>query len=386
MLDALDLDNSFGSESHRILRGQIRRYVTGEIEPHLPAWEAQGFIPREAYAAMGAAGLLGLTLPEAFGGSGMDTMAAVILAEEFVRTGYVGLAGSVMVQTDMSAHHLVRAGTPEQQQRYLPDVVAGRKICALGVTEPRGGSDLTRMASNARPDGANWILNGRKTYITNANIADLFFVVARTDPNARGGKGYSILLLERGMPGLSFGPKTPKAGQHCSDNGELLFDDCRVPAANVIGEVGRGFYTMMQGLEHERIVIAAQAAAAAETGLLHTLDWVKLREAYGGRLWDLQTIRHQVSGLVAELAAAKTLLYHIAAQAGRGGDTRLTSALLKAHVPELAIRTLYKCVQFHGATGYMLGTPVERLARDIRVFPLAGGGTEIMLDEIAKRL
>ncbi|MGE4323419.1 MAG: acyl-CoA dehydrogenase family protein [Sphingobium sp.] len=386
MFDSLDLDGSFLSEEHRMLRDQVRKFVAQEVSPHLDTWEAAGTLPRDIYEKLGAAGFLGISYPPEYGGSGLGTLAALVMSEECVRTGYVGFAANFMTHSEMAALHLVRAGTQEQKDKYLPDIIAGRKICALGVTEPRGGSDLVRMATNARKDGNEWVLNGQKLYITNANIADLFFVIARTDPEAKGGKGFTLFLLERGMEGLSNGLKTNKIGQHCSDNGELVFDNVRIPPANIIGEEGLGFYTMMQGIEHERIVICAQAVAAAELALELTLDWVKLRKAYGGVIWDLQAVRHELARLSTELAAAKTWLYHSAAQAERGGDTKLSCAMLKAHIPELAERILYKAVQFHGAMGYMDDTPVQRISRDIRVFPLAGGGTEIMLDEVAKRI
>lgn len=386
MLEALALDDAFLDEDHRLLRQQARRFVERSITPAVAQWEADGRIPAEAYLELGRAGLLGLSLPVEYGGSGMDTLAAVILSEELTRSGYCGVPGSVVVHTDMSSMHLVRAGTPEQRARFLPDIVAGKRICALGVTEPRGGSDLVRLATNARRDGGDWLLNGHKLYITNAHIADLFFVIARTDPDAKGAKGCTLFLVERGSTGFSNGARTNKVAQHCSDNGELFFNDCRVPAANVIGEVGAGFYTMMAGLEHERIVIAAQASAISEMGLEVTLEWLRSRKAYGGSLWDLQAIRHELAMLTTELAAVQTLLYHAAARASAGGDTKLTSAMLKACLPALTDRIFYKCVQFHGGVGYMADAPIVRMAQEARIFSIGGGATEPMLDEIAKRL
>ena len=223
---------------------------------------------------MGELGLLGLTFPTEYGGSGMDSLAAVILSEELARSGFGGVASSVTVQTDFSASHLVRVGNAAQRARFLPDVIAGKRVCALGITEP-------------------------------------------------GAKGFSLFVVERNSPGFSNGTKFEKAGWHCSDTGELVFDDCPVPADNLIGEEGQGFYHALAGLEHERLCLAAQAGAMAELAMERTLAWLRERPGYGRKLWELQSLRHELARFSSELTAAKSLLYLTAAKTSRGEDIKI---------------------------------------------------------------
>lgn len=386
MHDHLGLDETVMTDDHRALRAQIQRFVADRIVPNADQWESAGRVPAEMFRELGDAGLLGLAFPAEYGGSGMDTLASLILNEELGRTGYGGLTASITVVSDMTALHLVRAGSEEQRRRYLPGVIAGRTICSLGVTEPRGGSDLTRMSTTARRDGNGYVLNGQKLYITNANIADLFFVVAKTDIEGSGPGAYSLFVVERDTPGFSNGQRLEKTGWHSSDTGELVFDDARVPADALIGEEGRGFYYMMWGLDHERICAAAQAAGMVEAAFDLTMEWVRGRAAYGRTLWDLQVIRQDMAKLATEFTAARSMMYLAAAKASRGEKVQMEAAMLKAYMPELANRILYKCVQFHGGMGYMSETPVERIARDVRILAIGGGASEVMYDEVAKRL
>lgn len=386
MQDFLGIDDRLLSQDHRLLRQQIQRFVATEIVPHADAWEKDGRVPAAMFERLGEAGLLSIAFPADDGGLGMDTLASVIFNEELARTGYGGLTASIAVHSDMTALHLVRAGSAEQRARFLPDILSGRRICSLGVTEPRGGSDLTRIATSARREGDDYILNGTKLFITNANIADIFFVVARTDPQARGGAGFSLFVVERGMPGFSNGQRFEKTGWHSSDTGELRFENVRVPVANLLGEEGRGFYYMMAGLDHERICAAAQSMGLADAALDLTLDWVRQREAYGKTLWDLQVIRHEIAKLATELLSVRNLVYAVAAKAARGEKLQMEGAMLKAYVPEFVNRLTYKCVQFHGGMGYMSETPVERISRDARILAIGGGASEVMYDEVAKRL
>ena len=386
MRDQLNLDELFLEEEYRMLRDQLRRFVREEITPVAPQWEIDGRIPDALYTRMGELGFLSLAFPQADGGAGMNSIASVILAEELGRSGFGGISGSLTVHSDMSALHLARFGTAAQKARFLPDILSGRRICALGVTEPRGGSDLTRIATTAHREGDEWVLNGRKLFITAANIADIFFVVAKTDKEAKGGKGFSLFVVERGTPGFSNGQRFEKTGWHCSDTGELIFDNARIPADNLIGEEGQGFYPMMKGLDHERLSAAGQALGLMDAAMDATLEWVRGREAYGRTLWDLQVIRQEMAKLATELLAARTLTYMVAVKASKGEPIQMEGAMLKAHVPALGDRLLYKCVQFHGGMGFMTDTPVERISRDIRNLSIGGGATEVMYDEVAKRL
>ncbi len=382
----LNLDQDFLSPEHRQFREQLRRWVAREVVPRASAWEDEGAVPRQVFRDMGELGFLGLAVPAALGGAELDALGTVVFGEELGRSGFGGFAASISDHADMAAPVLVRSGTPAQQQRFLPDVVAGRKVLGFAVTEPGGGSDLTRLKTTAVRDGEHWVLNGQKTFITNALTADLFITIARTDPNAQGASGFSLFIIEKGGPGFAAGAKFAKSGWSCADMSELFFDGFRVPAANLIGEEGRGFHLLMQGLERERMSLGAQCVGMMECALETTLEFLKSRSAYGRTLWDLQAVRHQMAGYASDLAAAKLLLYHAAAKKVRGESTRLETSMLKARLPELLKTLADGCAQLHGASGYMRGTTIERIWRDARPFSLGGGASAVMLDEVAKLL
>ncbi|WP_141578382.1 acyl-CoA dehydrogenase family protein [Actinomadura sp. WMMA1423] len=384
VIDSLRLDDTFLTEEHRALRDVLRRYVRERVVPYAPAWESRMRVPDEVFAEMGDLGLLGLSFPVEHGGGGAGTRGAVVLNEELGRSTFGGVASSVSVHTDFSALHLSRAGDGEQRRRFLPGVLSGRRICALAVTEPDASSDLTRLTVRARRDGDCYVLDGRKTFITNANIADLFFVVARTGGPGR--HGLSLFVVERGTPGMAGGRTFEKTGWRSSDTGELVLDRCRVPARNRLGEEGEGFGWLMRGLDHERIGLAAQAVGLGEAALAETTAWLRARPAYGGTLWDLQALRHDMARLTARLASAKTLLYHAAALADAGADPRTHAAVLKSSIPEIVNDLAYRCVQVNGGNGFVAGSAVERVARDARFLAIGGGSTEAMLDEIARSL
>jgi acyl-CoA dehydrogenase len=382
VLDGLDLDATFLGDEHRALRAMVRRFVAAEIVPAAPEWEDARRIPADAWRKLGDAGLLGLSFPGELGGGGAGMRGTVVFNEELGRSTYGGVASSVTTHADFASLHLARAGTPEQIARLLPGILAGTTVAALGVTEPAASSDLTRLALRARRDGGSYVLDGTKTFITNANIAGVFFVVARTGGPGR--HGLSLFAVERGAPGLANGRTFHKAGWNCSDTGELVFAGCRVPASALLGAEGDGFALMMAGLDRERIGLAAQAVGLGEAALDATLAWVRARPAYGGTLWDKQAVRHRLAGFTTRLAAAKTLLYHAAARIDAGAPGRAYAATLKAEVPGLVNDLVHSCVQFLGGAGFVREGPVERIARDARFLAIGGGSTEVMLDEVAR--
>ncbi|MFV2018428.1 acyl-CoA dehydrogenase family protein [Micromonospora sp. LOL_023] len=384
ILAGLALDATFLAEEHRALRTLARQVVARDIVPAAPDWERQRRVPPAAFARLGELGLLGLSFPPELGGGGAGVRGAVVFNEELARSTFGGVASSVGTHTDFSALHLARAGTAGQIDRWLPGILAGRTVAALAVTEPDASSDLTRLAVRARRDGDSYLLDGTKTFITNANIAGIFFVVARTGGPGR--HGLSLFAVERDTPGLANGRTFGKSGWHSSDTGELVLTGCRVPAYARIGAEGDGFALMMAGLDHERLCLAAQVVGLAEAALAAVLASVRLRPAYGGVLWDKQAIRHRVADLVGRLAAGKTLLYHAATQADRGADTRAYAAVLKSQLPELANEIAYSAVQFLGGAGFVQDGPVERIARDVRFLAIGGGSTEVMRDEVARLL
>ncbi|SEQ23590.1 acyl-CoA dehydrogenase family protein [Thalassovita taeanensis] len=382
----LNLDSEYLAEEHRLFREQLRKYIASEIAPEASAWEEAGIIPPHVYERMGELGFLGLGVPAEYGGAELDALGTVVFGEELGRSGFGGLAASISDHADMALPVIVRSGTPEQKSRFIPDIAAGKRVMGFAVTEPGGGSDLTNLKSTAVRDGDDWILNGQKTFITNAISADVFITIARTDPNGKGAKGYSIFVVEKGGKGFSVGAKFEKTGWCSSDMSELFFDDFRVPAANLIGEEGRGFYGLMRGLERERLALCSQCIGMMERSIEITLEHVKTRPAYGKTLWDLQSIRHEIASHVSEISAAKLLIYHAAAKKSRGFDVRMETSMMKATVPQTMKRVVDSCVQMHGASGYMRGTEIERIWRDTRPFSLGGGAASVMLDEVAKLL
>jgi len=379
-------DMPFLTDEHRIFRNQLRRFVEDDVRPHADQWESDGQTPRAILERMGDLGFLGIRYPETYGGAEMDTLATVIFAEELGRSGYGGFAITALVHTDMASPHLANAGNADQLARYMPDIIAGRKITAVAVTEPDAGSDVGGIKTRARLDGNHWVLNGRKLYITNGVLGDLYFVAARTDMDQKASRGTTIFIVEKGTPGFSVARPLDKSGWRSSDTAELIFEDVRIPADQVLGQINGGFYAIMQNFQNERIVLGAQAMGEALRALEITLDYVKDRKAFGGTLWDKQAIRQRLSQRWAEVAAARALIYQTAVAMDAGTDCVREVSAIKALCGDLVNKVMYDCQQFHGGFGYMSGTEIERMVRDARVQAIGGGATEVMLEEIAKRL
>ena len=373
------------TDTFPLLRESIRKYVEKEIVPKGAAWEEQGFVPREVLREMGSLGFLGLRYPEEFGGAALDARATALLAEELGRSTFGGFAITVLVHTDMASPHLNNAGTPEQIRRYLPRIISGEAITAVAVTEPDAGSDVKSIRTTARREGGDYVLSGTKMFITNGALADVLFVAAKTDP-AAGSKGISIFIVEKGMKGFSVGRKLDKHGWRSSDTAELVFDGCRVPAANLLGEEGRGFYSIMRNFQNERIAIGSMCIGESAKALEITLDHVKTRRAFGAPLWDKQAIRQRLSMLAARVEAGRQLVWHAASLDAQGRDCVKEVSMVKAYCGELVNEVMYDCLQFHGGMGYMRESTIERMTRDARVQTIGGGATEVMLEEVAKRL
>jgi len=371
---------------HQMIRDQIRRFLREEVAPGADEWERHGSVPRDVLRRMGDLGLLGLTHPEAFGGSGLDARATVVLAEELGRSTYGGFAITVLVHTDMASPHLARFGSPEQLGRFLPGVIRGEIITAVAVTEPDAGSDVAGMAARAVRDGDDYVLDGAKMFITNGVHADLYIVAARTDPTAKPSRGVTMFLVERGTPGLSVSRSLEKMGWRSSDTAELSFQGCRVPAANVLGEVNRGFYSIMRNFQTERLALAAMAIGEAGAALDLTLGYVGERRAFGAPLFAKQVIRQRLAMLAARVEAGRQLVYHAAWLDATGHDAVREVSMAKAYCGELVNDVMYDCLQFHGGFGYMREAAIERMTRDARVQSIGGGATEVMLEEVAKRL
>ena len=374
--------SAYFDDTHRLLRDTLRRFVDKEVVPRAESWEAQGFVPREVLREMGRCGFLGLRYPEKYHGGGMDALATALLAEELGRSGFGGFAATVLVHTDMASPHLARAGSPAQLERWMPGIVAGDLITAVAVTEPDAGSDVKAIRTTARREGGAWLLRGTKTFITNGALADLVFVAAKSEPGA-GAKGVSMFAVQRGARGFSVGRRLDKMGWRCSDTAELVFEDA---AAELIGEEGRGFYAIMRNFQNERIALAAMAMGESARALELTLGYARTRKAFGGTLWDKQAVRQRLAGLAARIEAGRELVHRAAWLDAQGADCVKEVSMAKAYCGELTNEVMYDCLQFHGGSGYMRESAIERMYRDARVQSIGGGATEVMLEEVAKRL
>ena len=376
--------NIYLTPEHEQLREQIARFIAREVEPHALAWEEAGSTPREVLKKLGRAGLLGLMYAAEHGGADADALTNLVFAEALSQSTFGGFIITVLVHTDMASPHLHHAGTPEQQARWMPGVTSGETITAVGITEPGAGSDVAGIRSTAKrsADGSEWVLNGTKLFITNGVLADLYFVAAKT---GEGRHAMSMFIVEKGTPGFTVGRSLDKSGWLSSDTAELVFDDCRIPAANLLGVENRGFYSVMKNFQTERIALGAMAIGHCMQALQETLVFVRERKAFGGSLFDKQAVRQRLAMADAKVRAARAYLYHCGWRVTQGHDVVQDVSLLKALTGELVNEVVSTCQQFHGGMGYMRGTMIERLWRDARVLAIGGGATEVMLDEAAKR-
>lgn len=380
------MNSIYFSEEHNMLRDQIRRFVEQKIQPVAEKWEETGKVPREILQEMGDLGFLGIRYPGEYGGSEMDTLGSVILAEELGRSTFGGFAITVLVHTDMASPHLDNFGNKSQLEKYMPDIISGRKIAAVAVTEPDAGSDVAAMRTHAVRDGDDFVLNGAKMFITNGVHGDLYFVAAVTDPNEKASRSISIFAVEKGTPGFTVSKNLKKMGWLSSDTAELVFDNCRVPAENLLGEENKGFYSIMRNFQNERLVLGAQAMGESSKAIELTLDYVTTRKAFGGVLFDKQAIRQRLASLAARVEAGKQLIYHAAWLDAQGLDCIKEVSMIKAYCGELVNQVMYDCLQFHGGFGYIRESAIERMTRDARIQSIGGGATEVMLEEVSKRM
>jgi acyl-CoA dehydrogenase len=374
------------SEEHDMLRAQVRRFVETEIKPKALPWETQGFVPREVLRHMGSLGFFGIRYPARYGGAEMDTLASAVFAEELGRSTFGGVAITALVHTDMASVHVFNAGSAAQKDKWMPPIVAGDVITAVAVTEPDAGSDVKGIRTTARRDGDGYVLDGAKMFITNGVHANLYCVAAKTGGSGGPSKSVTMFLVEKGTPGFTVSRALDKHGWRSSDTAELHFEDCRIPAENVLGEEGHGFYAIMKNFQNERTVIGAMAMGEAQAALDLTLDYVRTRKAFGAPLWDKQAIRQRLAMLAAKVEAGRQLVYHAAWLDSQGVDATRKVSMVKAYCGELVNEVMYDCLQFHGGMGYMRESTIERMARDARVQSIGGGATEVMLEEVAKRL
>ena len=369
---------------NEIFRETVSRFVQQEITPNVDDWEQREQIPRELFRRMGTLGLLGIEYPVKYGGAEAGFWMTVVLAEELARCRSGGTAFSIIVHTDMSSPWITSVGTEEQKAKYLPGIISGQTVCALAITEPGVGSDMSSINTRAVRDGEDWVINGSKTYITNGVYGDLYFVAARTRETGRKHQQLSLFLVEDGSPGLSVSKKLSKTGMWASDTAELVFDEVRVSGTNLLGQEGEGFYHLVAGLQRERLLSAVLCISAADQTLTDTVEFLGQRQAFGESLSKFQALRHRIADLLTEVEAARQLTYHAVRKFVAGQDCTTEVSMAKLFASEMANRVSYEAVQMHGGLGYMRELPVERFARDYRLWTIAAGSSEMMREIIAK--
>jgi acyl-CoA dehydrogenase len=378
-------------EHHDLFRQAVRAFVQKEVEPHVEEWEAAGQIPKSIWPRMGELGFLGVEYDERYGGAGADVLTTAVLCEEMARSRCASLAMAVGVHTDMASPHLYWTGSEALKEKYLPAICRGEALTAIAVTEPGGGSDVAAIRTRARRDGDHYVLDGSKMFITNGVMADLYFVAARI-ASPQGGEGtkrhggISMFLVERATPGFSVSRKLDKMGNRASDTAELAFQDMRVPAENLLGQAGGGFYEVMRVFQRERLIAGLHAVAGCERALADTIAYVQQRQAFDEPLSKKQVIRHKIADLATLIEAARWLTYAACLKFRDREDAVKEISMVKLFTAEMAQKVAYDCVQLHGGYGYMREYPIERFFRDIRLMTIGGGTSEIMKEIIAKQL
>jgi|TARA_B110000116_G_scaffold129732_1_gene112585 acyl-CoA dehydrogenase len=375
--------NVYMTDELQQIYDQTVAFVANEVTPFGESWEKSGMVPREVLKKMGSLGMLSLRVPEQHGGLGMGPLASATFAEALGSSTFAGFDVTVLVHTDMSGPHLVNSGSESQLQDLLPGILAGETILSIGVTEPDAGSDVAGIRSTAVKDGDGWRINGSKTFITNAVYGDLTIVAARTDPDDR--YGISMFLVPAQTEGFEVTRKLDKHGWLCSDTAELSLNDIWVSDEQLLGTPHRGFYATMQNFQNERMVLVGMGVGAAQTAINLTNQYTQSRKAFGGHLYDLGAIRQRLAMNQAKVDAVRASMYHAAWMEEQGLDNVKEMSGVKAWGCEVVNQVMYDCLQFHGGSGYMRDSPVERMTRDARILPIGGGATEVMLEEVAKR-
>jgi acyl-CoA dehydrogenase len=375
---------SFETEEHAALRRQVRRFARDRIAPHADAWEEAEEFPRALYREAAEAGVLGVGYPEAWGGAGGDVLHHLVSAEELVVAGRSVGTAIGLGSLGIAIPPILRLGTDEQRRRFVAPVLAGDKIAALAISEPGAGSDVAGLRTRAVRDGDHYVVNGSKTFITSGCRADLVTTAVRTGGPGHG--GLSLLVIERGTPGFEVSRKLRKMGWWASDTAELSFQDCRVPAENLIGGENQGFVAIMVNFVNERLFLAGQCIAIAELALREAIAYANQREAFGRTLAGFQVTRHKLAEMATRLAAARAITAEVVVASARGTATAAHAAMCKNVATDMVAYVTDQAVQIHGGYGYMREYIVERLYRDARLYPIGGGTREIMNEIIAKGL
>jgi alkylation response protein AidB-like acyl-CoA dehydrogenase len=372
------------TDEHEQLRDSIRRFVIKELQPHADEWEENTF-PDWVFERMGELGFLGLDKPEQYGGQGGDYYTSLVLSEEMVHAHCGGLAMGLAVQTDMAMPPILAFGTEEQKQEWVVPAIQGKAILAIGITEPDAGSDVAGIKTRAVLDEATneYVINGSKTFITNGHRAHAIVLVTKTDPDAGHG-GITLFLVPMNLPGVIREKKLVKLGMHASDTALLAFQDVRVPASAVLGEIGKGFYHISWELQGERLIGAAGCVAGAQHVFDRTLQYAKERTAFGRPIGNFQVIRHKFADMATKIETARQLVYTTAWRFQNGEYPVREITMAKLYAARISVEVADECIQIHGGNGYMKEYGIERSWRDLRLNRIGAGTDEIMLEVIGR--
>lgn len=378
------MNSYYFTEEHELFRQSLRTFLEKEAIPHIDQWEEDRRTPRDIWEKMGEMGFLGLSYPEEYGGMNLDFFYDVVFNEELGRCNSGGFAITQQVVQYMSGPYILKYGSDHLKKKYLPGIIAGEIISSIGITEPGAGSDVQNIQTKAIRDGDHYIVNGAKTFITNGVYGDFVVTVVKTDPS-KGASGVSLLVIEQSMEGVST-RKLKKLGWHSSDTAEISFDNVKVPVENLIGEEGRGFYYLMNGLQLERICGLPAGITAMEVAIEKSLQYMSERHAFGKPINKFQVLRHKIAQMASEIEAAKAFTYTCSKMYQDGiYDVKLCS-MAKLLISELAEKVATQCLQFFGGYGFMEEYPLARMYRDVRVGTIGGGSSEIMREIIAKMI
>lgn len=377
-----DNNSYYFGEEHELFRQSLQHFLQQEVMPNIDRWEEEQQIPRTVWQKMGQMGFLGLSYPEQYGGMCLDFFYDVIFCEETSKCFSGGFAITQMVVQYMSGPYILKYGSEKLKEKYLPGIISGEKISSIGISEPGAGSDVANIQTTAVKQGEYYIVNGAKTFITNAVYGDFIVTVVKTNPHA-GSAGVSLLVIDRHAEGVS-ATKLKKLGWHASDTAELHFDNVKVPAENLIGEEGQGFYYLMGGLQLERLVGAIGGYAGAEAALEYALQYMSERNAFGRPINKFQVLRHKVAQLATEIEATKQFVHHCARLHNEAKYAVKECSMAKLLATELSDKVMYQCLQFFGGYGFMEEYKIARMFRDSRVGTIGGGTSEIMREIIAK--
>ena len=372
----------FYNADHLAFRDVVRRFVATEIEPYAHEWDEAGTFPRELYRKAAAIGLLGLGFPEEYGGTPADNFMWIVAVQEMARTGAGGINASLKSHS-IGAPPIARAGSPELKARILPEILSGEKISALAITEPSGGSDVANLRTTARRDGDVYVVNGEKTFITSGMRADYITTAVRT--GGAGPGGVSLLVIPGNTRGLSR-TELKKMGWWASDTATLHFDDCRVPAGNLLGQEGEGFKIIMHNFNSERLTMAAGCTAAARVCLDEAIDYARQRHTFGKPLTQHQVIRHKLVDMAQRVAASQAMLEMLAWRLDQGENPVAEICMLKNQATQTLAFCASEAVQIFGGAGYMRGVKVERIYREVKVNAIGGGTEEIMKDLASRQM